>query len=185
VTLFQEQMMRWTCFIIGLFLLTQAGCSSKGDGGGGDKKAEEIRFLISANGNIDVAIEQGKLSTLLFAEPKATEAKITMVESADQLDPAKDHGFKPGSYHEYFFPVTFGPGDMGDVGILTEKPLTVKGPFKLTNIKSIGQVKLTGMTKEAELTGAGHRAFSATVEPFDGKVENKYQDDKEPKKEEK
>jgi hypothetical protein len=171
---------------MGLFMLTPIGCSSGGDGGkkdgGGEKNVDEVRFLIAANGNVDVAIEEGKLSTIQFGEQKATEAKITKVESADRFKPEKDHGFKPGSYHEYAFPLSVGKDDWGDVLILTEKPLTVKGPFKLTKIKSIGKVKLSGTTKEAEMDGAEQRAFSATVEPFEGKVENTYKADEKPKK---
>jgi hypothetical protein len=173
--------MRWTCFAICLFLLTQTGCSS-----GGGTTTSEVRFLIPANGNIDVAIKDGRFPTILFPEQKGSEATITMVESSNQLDPTRDHGFKPGAYTEYSFPLTFGPEDSGDVEIFVEKPLTVKGPFKLTNIKLIGTVALSGTTKDGGgMNGAGHRAFSATVEPFNGKVENTYKADEGPNKGEK
>ena len=169
-----------TGFAICLSLLTVTGCSS------GEKKGEEtkteVRFLISANGIIDLAVYEGRLPAIVFGEQKGSEAKITEIANSDRLNPGEDYGFKPGTYQEYFFPVNLGKEEFGEVGILMEKPAPLQGTFRLTNIKSIGNLDLTGSAKEVEMTGASHRAFSATIEPFKGKVENTATPGAEPQK---
>src|SRR5207249_2598209 len=107
-----------------------------------------VRFLILANGIIDQAILDGRLPTIVFAEQKGSEVTITKVEGSDRLNPTEDHGFKPGAYHGYTFPVTIGEMAFADAGILMDKPVPVKGPFKLTNIKSIGSLELSGRTND-------------------------------------
>ena len=175
--------MRWTCFFMSLFLLTQLGCSSRGDGGGAKT---EVRFLIAANGIIDQAILDGRLPAIVFADQQGSEVTITKVQGSNALDPTEVHGFKPGDYRGYTFPVTVGEHSFADAGILMEKPVPVKGAFKLTNIKSLGTVELSGTTKDGgEMNGAGHRVFSATLEPFKGTVENKAKAEEEEKKDEK
>jgi hypothetical protein len=162
--------MRWTYFLVGLSLLAPTGCG--GSGGGG---STEIRFLIMANGIIDQALLDGRLSAVVFPEQTAAELKVSRLESSDAMNPGLNpFGFKPGTYHGYAFPVSIGDLRFADARIHVENPLPTKGPFKLSNIKALGALQLTGSERNTVLTGAPFRAFSATLDPtWKGAVENK------------
>lgn len=160
--------MRRTLPLLILCFFIEAGCSSA------PEKEQSIRFLIPANEFIDRALIDGRLPALVFAEQTPAEFAVTRLEEHMGPVGSPAFGLKPGTYPTYQFPVIIGRRNFKDASIFLEKPLAVKGKFRLGKIQHLGLVTVAGTKGNNRFNGEPHNVFSATVDTgWKGTVENK------------
>ena len=179
--------MWWRNALLTVCLLCPAACGSKDGDSPSDRKSPEVqtvRFLIRANGIINTAIRDGRVPAVVFEKQDPSGLTITQLDSGG----SEAHGLKPGTYSRYIFPCVIGTRwRFKDAAILVERPLAVEGQFKLSNIKFVGSVLLSGPPGPKGGKNESHGGFDVFDASLDstwtGNVENSAPDrSKEPPK---
>jgi hypothetical protein len=152
-----------------MLCLVLAGCGSPAP------DEQTVRFLVITNGILDKAMLDGRLSAVTFEAQTPVELTVTGVEAADSRITEAP---RPGAWSTYVFAVTIGKTNrFADATIHVEKPLPVKGAFRISAIKEIAPIAISGSQNwkggVTQLNHATFRLCTATLEPtFTGKVEN-------------
>ena len=164
--------MPWKRFAFCACLLILASCGSKDQNDASPPVETTIQFLIGANGIIDKAIHDKRLTEICFEKQTPVDVTISEAESAFQ--------FKAGRYYGYHFNVKIGAEfSFGDAAIFVDHPLPVAGQFRLSDFRYVGRVKLSGSAPDRAsggtytMHGSPYRMFSATLDSkWTGKIDN-------------
>jgi uncharacterized protein (TIGR03067 family) len=158
--------------------LALVGCSEKGAAPKEEAekketetaKTQNVRFLIQINGIIDQALLDGRLPALTFDAQKPSDFVVSSLTSlAGENSPA----LKPGTFAQYTFRGNVARMQFRDAGILFENPVVATTQFKLSNIRHLGRVALTGKTATLRMNGAPFHLFSASLDgSWRGKADN-------------